>query len=49
MQMQFFAEPFHRMFFLDNLAIGYLHAEMERVPVCTYSIFTSHGTWVINA
>jgi diacylglycerol diphosphate phosphatase/phosphatidate phosphatase len=33
-QIQFLAEPFHRMFFLDNLAIGYPHAEVERVSVC---------------
>lgn len=32
-QIQFFAEPFHRMFSLDNLAIQYPHAEVERVPV----------------
>ncbi|KAF2176285.1 PAP2-domain-containing protein [Zopfia rhizophila CBS 207.26] len=31
--IQFFAEPFHRMFSLDNLAIQYPHAEIERVPV----------------
>ncbi|KAF1832781.1 acid phosphatase/Vanadium-dependent haloperoxidase [Decorospora gaudefroyi] len=32
-QIQFLAEPFHRMFFLDNLSIGYPHAQVERVPV----------------
>ena len=26
-------EPFHRMFSLDNLAIQFPHAEVERVPV----------------
>ena len=26
-------EPFHRMFSLDNLAIQFPHAEIERVPV----------------
>ncbi len=26
-------DPFHRMFSLDNLAIQYPHAEVERVPV----------------
>ncbi|KAF2463706.1 PAP2-domain-containing protein [Lindgomyces ingoldianus] len=31
--LQFFAEPFHRMFSLDNLAIQYPHAAVERVPV----------------
>jgi hypothetical protein len=39
-QIQFLAEPFHRMFFLDNLAIGYPHAEVERVSVCTLSLKT---------
>ncbi|KAF2453831.1 phosphatidic acid phosphatase type 2/haloperoxidase [Lineolata rhizophorae] len=28
-----FVEPFHRMFSLDNIAIQYPHAEVERVPV----------------
>jgi hypothetical protein len=36
-QIQFLAEPFHRMFFLDNLAIGYPHAEVERVSVCAFT------------
>lgn len=31
--IQFFAEPFHRLFSLDNLAISFPHAEQERVPV----------------
>ncbi|CAN9099018.1 unnamed protein product [Alternaria alternata] len=38
-QIQFLAEPFHRMFFLDNLAIGYPHAEVERVPVSWLFIY----------
>lgn len=37
-QIQFLAEPFHRMFFLDNLSISYPHAEVERVSVSTYSL-----------
>ncbi|KAF2824040.1 PAP2-domain-containing protein [Ophiobolus disseminans] len=37
--IQFLAEPFHRMFFLDNLAIGYPHAEVERVPVSWLFIY----------
>ncbi|KAH7355545.1 phosphatidic acid phosphatase type 2/haloperoxidase [Pyrenochaeta sp. MPI-SDFR-AT-0127] len=37
--IQFLAEPFHRMFFLDNLAIGYPHAEIERVPVSWLFIY----------
>jgi len=28
-----FIEPFHRMFYLSNLAIQFPHAEIERVPV----------------
>ncbi|KAF2091326.1 acid phosphatase/Vanadium-dependent haloperoxidase [Saccharata proteae CBS 121410] len=31
--IQFFVEPFHRMFSLDNIAIQYPHAEIERVSV----------------
>ncbi|KAI4691071.1 uncharacterized protein J4E84_003361 [Alternaria hordeiaustralica] len=38
-QIQFLAEPFHRMFFLDNLAINYPHAEHERVPVSWLFIY----------
>ncbi|KAF2494630.1 acid phosphatase/Vanadium-dependent haloperoxidase [Lophium mytilinum] len=37
--LQFFAEPFHRMFSLDNLAIQYPHAEQERVPVTWLFIY----------
>ncbi|KAJ5022362.1 hypothetical protein PSV08DRAFT_220835 [Bipolaris maydis] len=37
--IQFLGEPFHRMFFLDNLAIGYPHAEIERVSVGWLLIF----------
>lgn len=33
--IQFFGDPFHRMFSLDNLNIQYPHAEIERVSVCT--------------
>ena len=31
--IQFFMEPFHRMFSLDDLRISYPHALVERVPV----------------
>ena len=31
-------EPFHRLFSLDNLAIQFPHAEVERVPVSERSI-----------
>ncbi|KAF2114812.1 phosphatidic acid phosphatase type 2/haloperoxidase [Lophiotrema nucula] len=37
--IQFFAEPFHRMFSLDNLSIQYPHAEVERVPVSWLFIY----------
>ncbi|EOD52517.1 putative mfs multidrug protein [Neofusicoccum parvum UCRNP2] len=33
MYILFFVEPFHRMFSLDNLAIQFPHAEIERVSV----------------
>lgn len=29
----FFIEPFHRMFYINNLNIAFPHAEVERVPV----------------
>ena len=28
-------EPFHRMFSLNNIALQYPHADVERVPLCT--------------
>lgn len=31
--MLLLVEPFHRMFTLDNIAIQFPHAEVERVPV----------------
>ncbi|KAI9814980.1 MAG: hypothetical protein M1826_002112 [Phylliscum demangeonii] len=31
--IQFLVEPYHRMFFLDNIAIQFPHALKERVPV----------------
>ncbi|KAF2736894.1 PAP2-domain-containing protein [Polyplosphaeria fusca] len=37
--IQFFAEPFHRMFSLDNLAIQYPHAEVERVSVAWLFVY----------
>merc|ERR1711881_582880 len=44
--IQFFIEPFHRMFFLDNIAIQYPHAEVERVSVFwlfVYALFLPIG------
>lgn len=35
--MVLLVEPFHRMFSLDNIAIQFPHAEVERVPVSTDS------------
>ncbi|PVH95000.1 PAP2-domain-containing protein [Periconia macrospinosa] len=37
--IQFFGDPFHRMFSLDNLAIQYPHAEVERVSVAWLFIY----------
>lgn len=40
--IQVLVEPFHRMFSLDNIAIQYPHAAVERVPVTwnvAYSVF----------
>jgi diacylglycerol diphosphate phosphatase/phosphatidate phosphatase len=31
-QLEFIVEPFHRMFFINNINILYPHAEKERVP-----------------
>ncbi|KAF2259577.1 acid phosphatase/Vanadium-dependent haloperoxidase [Lojkania enalia] len=48
--IQFFAEPFHRMFSLDNLSIQYPHAEVERVPVSWLFIYAGAlplGTLII--
>ncbi|KAI0442723.1 PAP2 superfamily protein [Xylaria telfairii] len=33
MVLVFFVEPFHRMFYINNLNIAFPHAEVERVPV----------------
>lgn len=32
--IQFFIDPFHKMFRLDDPRIAFPHAEEERVPVC---------------
>ncbi|KAL8674565.1 MAG: hypothetical protein Q9168_001008 [Polycauliona sp. 1 TL-2023] len=40
------AEPFHRMFSLDNIAIQFPHAKIERVPVSTGSLpFPNRGAF----
>ncbi|KIH88749.1 PAP2 domain protein [Sporothrix brasiliensis 5110] len=41
-QIQFFVEPFHRLFFVNDLNISYPHAKVERVPVAmnfVYALF----------
>ena len=38
-QVQWYIEPFHRLFSLDNLAIQYPHAIVERVPLCMSALF----------
>ncbi|OTB14648.1 hypothetical protein K445DRAFT_134380 [Daldinia sp. EC12] len=44
--IQFFVEPFHRMFYINNLNISFPHAEIERVPVWlnfVYALFIPLG------
>ncbi|KAI1211144.1 acid phosphatase/Vanadium-dependent haloperoxidase [Annulohypoxylon truncatum] len=44
--IQFFVEPFHRMFYINNLNISFPHAEIERVPVWlnfVYALFVPLG------
>lgn len=33
LKLQFFVEPFHRMFFINDLRISFPYAEVERVPL----------------
>ncbi|KAH8666829.1 phosphatidic acid phosphatase type 2/haloperoxidase [Xylariales sp. PMI_506] len=51
--IQFFVEPFHRMFFINDLRIAFPHAEHERVPVSmnfVYALFIPLGFLIlINA
>jgi len=37
--VQFFLEPFHRMFSLDNIALQFPHAAVERVPVSSLFVY----------
>ena len=39
LQIQFLAEPFHRMFYLSDLRIAYPHALVERVSVAWLFIY----------
>ncbi|KAI4866025.1 acid phosphatase/Vanadium-dependent haloperoxidase [Hypoxylon rubiginosum] len=44
--IQFLVEPFHRMFYINNLNISFPHAEVERVPVWlnfVYALFIPLG------
>ncbi|KAI1102700.1 PAP2-domain-containing protein [Jackrogersella minutella] len=44
--IQLFVEPFHRMFYINNLNISFPHAEVERVPVYlnfVYALFVPLG------
>lgn len=46
MLVQFLVEPFHRMFFINDLRIAFPHAEHERVPVSmnfVYALFIPLG------
>ncbi|KAJ3956806.1 hypothetical protein N0V92_006629 [Colletotrichum tropicale] len=50
MLMLVFLEPFHRMFFINDLRISYPHAEVERVPVYmnfVYALFVPLGVLII--
>ncbi|TDZ39090.1 Diacylglycerol pyrophosphate phosphatase 1 [Colletotrichum sidae] len=49
MVMLVFIEPFHRMFFINDLHISFPHAEVERVPVLmnfVYALFIPLGIMV---
>ncbi|KAK8217509.1 hypothetical protein M8818_001267 [Zalaria obscura] len=39
--LQFFVDPFHRMFSLDDKRIQYPHAEVERVPVTWLFVYAA--------
>ncbi|KAI8625905.1 PAP2 superfamily protein [Xylariaceae sp. FL1651] len=46
----FFVEPFHRMFYINNLNIAFPHAEVERVPVwlnIVYAAFVPLGIVIV--
>ncbi|KAL2161844.1 hypothetical protein VTH06DRAFT_7628 [Thermothelomyces fergusii] len=48
--IQFFVEPFHRMFSLNDLRISFPHAEVERVPLLhdfLYALFLPLGILVL--
>jgi diacylglycerol diphosphate phosphatase / phosphatidate phosphatase len=50
MVLVFFVEPFHRMFYINNLNIAFPHAEIERVPVwlnIVYAAFVPLGLVII--
>jgi diacylglycerol diphosphate phosphatase / phosphatidate phosphatase len=48
--IQFFVEPFHRMFYINDLHIAFPHAEHERVPVWlnfVYALFVPLGVLIL--
>ncbi|KAL2187701.1 acid phosphatase/Vanadium-dependent haloperoxidase [Thermothelomyces heterothallicus CBS 203.75] len=48
--LQFFVEPFHRMFSLNDLRISFPHAEVERVPLLhdfVYALFLPLGVLIL--
>lgn len=48
--IQFLVEPFHRMFFINDLAISFPHAEVERVSVpmnFVYALFIPLGFMIL--
>ncbi|KAI2617330.1 acid phosphatase/Vanadium-dependent haloperoxidase [Hypomontagnella submonticulosa] len=48
--IQFLVEPFHRMFYINNLNISFPHAEVERVPVWlnfVYALFVPLGVLLL--
>ncbi|KAL8736705.1 MAG: hypothetical protein Q9166_000071 [cf. Caloplaca sp. 2 TL-2023] len=43
LQILTIAEPFHRMFSLDNIALQFPHAEIERVPETSLTIYLGYN------
>ena len=43
--IQFFMEPFHKLFRLSDSRIALPHAEVERVPVSAYDISIEDMAW----
>ena len=47
MAIQFFVEPFHRMFSLDDLSKQYPHAEVERVSAAQCLLYAGAGSLTV--